>query len=128
MYIPESGGLAGLGANVLADGRVLFGLFHPTAAQVFVTGDFNNWQHPGLPKHKTDQLIGQTSIYILPGYDFKTCDALITNFHQPGSTLMLLVAAFVGKDWKKIYEEALVKNYRFLSYGDSSLLFRKESA
>jgi len=77
---------------------------------------------------KTDQLIGETSIYILPGYDFKTCDALITNFHQPGSTLMLLVAAFVGKDWKKIYEDALVKNYRFLSYGDSSLLFRKESA
>jgi S-adenosylmethionine:tRNA ribosyltransferase-isomerase len=73
---------------------------------------------------KTDQLIGETSIYILPGYDFKTCDALITNFHQPGSTLMLLVAAFVGGDWRKIYDEALTKDYRFLSYGDSSLLFR----
>ena len=76
---------------------------------------------------KTDQLIGETSIYILPGYDFKTCDALVTNFHQPGSTLMLLVAAFVGNDWRKNYEEALLKNYRFLSYGDSSLLFRKKS-
>jgi len=75
---------------------------------------------------KTDQLIGETSIYILPGYDFKTCDALITNFHQPGSTLMLLVAAFVGSDWRKIYDEALAKEYRFLSYGDSSLLFREK--
>lgn len=73
----------------------------------------------------TDQLIGETSIYIFPGYDFKTCDALITNFHQPGSTLMLLVAAFVGNDWKKVYDDALAKDYRFLSYGDSSLLFRK---
>ncbi len=72
-----------------------------------------------------DQLIGKTSIYILPGYDFKMVDALITNFHQPGSTLMLLVAAFVGHDWKKIYDSALTGNYRFLSYGDSSLLFRK---
>jgi S-adenosylmethionine:tRNA ribosyltransferase-isomerase len=61
----------------------------------------------------------------LPGYEFKTCDALITNFHQPGSTLMLLVAAFVGSDWRKIYSAALENNYRFLSYGDSSLLFRK---
>jgi len=72
-----------------------------------------------------DQLIGKTSIYILPGYDFKMADALITNFHQPGSTLMLLVAAYVGHDWKNIYESALAANYRFLSYGDSSLLFRK---
>jgi len=78
-----------------------------------------------MDDENTDQLIGETSIYILPGYDFKTCDALITNFHQPGSTLMLLVAAFVSDDWGKIYTEALAKNYRFLSYGDSSLLFRK---
>jgi S-adenosylmethionine:tRNA ribosyltransferase-isomerase len=75
----------------------------------------------------TNQLIGETSIYILPGYDFKTANALITNFHQPGSTLMLLVAAFVGKNWRKIYDEALSKGYRFLSYGDSSLLFRSNS-
>ncbi len=70
-------------------------------------------------------LQGETAIYIVPGYSFKTCDALITNFHQPGSTLMLLVAAFIGDDWKKLYREALENNYRFLSYGDSSLLFRK---
>jgi S-adenosylmethionine:tRNA ribosyltransferase-isomerase len=67
-------------------------------------------------------ITGETSIYIVPGYVFRSCQALITNFHQPGSTLMLLVAAFIGEDWKKIYEEALQHNYRFLSYGDSSLL------
>jgi S-adenosylmethionine:tRNA ribosyltransferase-isomerase len=73
---------------------------------------------------KTDQLIGESSIYIMPGYDFKIVDGLVTNFHQPGSTLILLVAAFVGNDWKGIYDAALNNNYRFLSYGDSSLLFR----
>jgi S-adenosylmethionine:tRNA ribosyltransferase-isomerase len=67
-------------------------------------------------------LAGETSIYIVPGYQIKTANALITNFHQPGSTLMLLVAALVGKDWKKIYQQAMENDYRFLSYGDSSLL------
>ena len=68
-------------------------------------------------------ITGETSIMIMPGYSFKIVDALITNFHQPGSTLMLLVAAFTGTDWQRIYREALENNYRFLSYGDSSLLF-----
>lgn len=67
-------------------------------------------------------LTGTTSIFIYPGYRFRICKGLITNFHQPGSTLMLLVAAFVGTDWKKVYEQALAQAYRFLSYGDSSLL------
>ena len=67
-------------------------------------------------------LAGNTSIYILPGYTFRICNGLITNFHQPGSTLMLLVAAFIGEQWKNVYKEALEKDYRFLSYGDSSLL------
>ncbi|MBX2967028.1 MAG: S-adenosylmethionine:tRNA ribosyltransferase-isomerase [Cyclobacteriaceae bacterium] len=71
---------------------------------------------------KATTLTGHTSIFILPGYTFRVCNGLITNFHLPGSTLMLLVAAFVGHDWKKIYDEALVNQYRFLSYGDSSLL------
>lgn len=69
-----------------------------------------------------DTLVGETSIFIRPGYPFKVCKALITNFHQPASTLILLVAAFVGEDWRKIYDEALKNDYRFLSYGDSSLL------
>jgi S-adenosylmethionine:tRNA ribosyltransferase-isomerase len=68
-------------------------------------------------------LTGETSIMIMPGYTFKVADALITNFHQPGSTLMLLVAAFAGDNWKQIYNDALQNDYRFLSYGDSSLLF-----
>lgn len=74
---------------------------------------------------KLNTLVGETAIYIMPGYLFRTVNALITNFHQPGSTLILLVAAFVGLDWRNIYNEALTNNYRFLSYGDSSLLFRK---
>jgi S-adenosylmethionine:tRNA ribosyltransferase-isomerase len=76
---------------------------------------------------KTDFLIGETGIFIYPGYQFRACKALITNFHQPGSTLILLVAAFAGKNWRKIYHEALSNGYRFLSYGDSSLLFLSES-
>lgn len=69
-----------------------------------------------------EKVIGSTSIYIVPGYQFKVCEGLITNFHQPGSTLMLLVAAFIGPMWKSVYQEAIQENYRFLSYGDSSLL------
>jgi S-adenosylmethionine:tRNA ribosyltransferase-isomerase len=67
-------------------------------------------------------LTGTTSIFIYPGYRFRICRGLITNFHQPGSTLMLLVAAFIGKTWKEVYSQALGHGYRFLSYGDSSLL------
>ena len=65
----------------------------------------------------------KTSIIIVPSYKFKVINQLITNFHQPHSTLILLVAAFVGDQWKTIYNHALGNNYRFLSYGDSSLLF-----
>lgn len=75
-----------------------------------------------MDRNQLDHLIGETSIFIRPGYTFRICKALITNFHQPASTLILLVAAFVGDDWRKIYEEALTHDYRFLSYGDSSLL------
>ncbi len=66
-----------------------------------------------------------TRLMIAPGYPFALCDGLITNFHQPKSTLLLLVAAFVGRDWKKIYDFALENDFRFLSYGDSSLLWRR---
>lgn len=72
-----------------------------------------------------DTLYGQTQIIIAPSYKYKVVDYLITNFHQPHSTLLLLVAAFVGEDWRKIYQFALSNNYRFLSYGDGSLLKRK---
>lgn len=73
-------------------------------------------------KNNLKELVGETEIFIFPGYTFKVCNGLITNFHQPGSTLILLVAAFIGNNWRKIYEHALQHNYRFLSFGDSSLL------
>ena len=75
----------------------------------------------GLEELKTG-----TRIIIVPGFKFRLVDMLITNFHQSESTLILLVAAFVGEDWRKIYDYALSNGFRFLSYGDSSLLFRKE--
>lgn len=67
-------------------------------------------------------IIGATEIFIMGDYDFKVCDGLITNFHQPGSTLLMLINAFVKGQWRKIYDHALANDYRFLSYGDSSLL------
>ena len=75
-----------------------------------------------MDQRELDQLHGETEIFIFPGYSFKVCNGLITNYHMPASTLMLLVAAFVGEDWRKIYDAALSEDYRFLSYGDSSFL------
>jgi len=70
------------------------------------------------------QLNGHTRLIVAPGYHFRMIDGLITNFHQPGSTLLLLVAALIGDDWKRVYQYAMDNDFRFLSYGDSSLLFR----
>lgn len=79
-----------------------------------------------LDRNNLGTLIASTQIIIAPGYEFKVVDGIVTNFHQPQSTLLLLVSAFVGdRDWKDIYNHALENDYRFLSYGDSSLLFRK---
>ncbi len=70
-----------------------------------------------------ERLIAQTQIMIMPGYDFKICQGLVTNFHLPKSTLLMLISAFTGGDnWKNIYQAALTNDYRFLSYGDSSLI------
>ncbi len=76
-----------------------------------------------MNKNKMEQLIAKTKIIIAPGYTAKIAKALITNFHQPQSTLLLLVDACMGDDWKKIYDYALQNNFRFLSYGDGSLLW-----
>ncbi len=101
--------------------------------------EFNQWENEGLPqdfalseslnaliehcqKNRLRQFRFSTSLMIVPGYRFRTIRGLITNFHMPGSTLLLLIAALVGDDWKKVYQEALDNNYRFLSYGDSSIL------
>ena len=70
-----------------------------------------------------DVMRGQTELLIAPGYSIKTADAILTNFHQPKSTLLLLVSACIGNDWEKVYTHALDNDYRFLSYGDSSLLY-----
>lgn len=72
---------------------------------------------------KTQLQIG-TRIIIVPGFKFRVVDVLVTNFHQPQSTLLLLISAFVGGDWRTIYDFALKNDFRFLSYGDSSILFR----
>jgi S-adenosylmethionine:tRNA ribosyltransferase-isomerase len=68
-------------------------------------------------------LHAKTQIMIVPGYKFKIINAIITNFHQPKSTLLLLISAITGEKWKDIYKYALNNNFRFLSYGDSSLIF-----
>jgi S-adenosylmethionine:tRNA ribosyltransferase-isomerase len=73
-----------------------------------------------------EKLVTRTQILIAPGYTFRVVNGLVTNFHQPQSTLLLLVAAFIGADWRKIYDHALENDYRFLSYGDGCLLWGKQ--
>jgi S-adenosylmethionine:tRNA ribosyltransferase-isomerase len=82
-------------------------------------GELQAW----MKKNDLTRLFTQTQILIAPGYQFKIVNALVTNFHQPQSTLLLLIAAAVGNDWKKIYDHALQHDFRFLSYGDGCLLF-----
>lgn len=77
-----------------------------------------------LDNNNLDNLVAGTRIIIVPGFKFRIVDVLVTNFHQPESTLILLVSAFVNGDWRRIYDYALDNGFRFLSYGDSSLLFR----
>ena len=72
-----------------------------------------------------ETLHASTQIMIKPGYEFRIINGMITNFHQPKSTLLLLVSAFIGKDWEEVYKYALSHEFRFLSYGDSSLLLPK---
>lgn len=78
-----------------------------------------------MEKENKITLEARTRIIIVPSYKFRITDILITNFHQPQSTLLLLIAAFIGEKWKELYDYALNNNFRFLSYGDSSILFRK---
>jgi S-adenosylmethionine:tRNA ribosyltransferase-isomerase len=101
--------------------------------------DLSQWEPAGLPQgvpintamealqefldaEKLTMLEARTQMIIIPGYKFRVIDQLITNFHQPRSTLLLLIAAFIGDDWRKVYDYALANDFRFLSYGDSSLL------
>ena len=77
-----------------------------------------------MQENNLERLVTKTQILIAPGYRFRIINGLITNFHQPQSTLLLLVAALIGEDWRKVYEYALKNDFRFLSYGDGSLLWR----
>lgn len=76
-----------------------------------------------MMEHGVESISGHTGICIAPGYPFKVANALITNFHQPQSTLLLIISAIMGDEWKGLYASALENDYRFLSYGDGSLLF-----
>jgi S-adenosylmethionine:tRNA ribosyltransferase-isomerase len=101
--------------------------------------DMGQWDHESLPQEvplevsldallayceqqDLEQIRFNTRLMIVPGYRFRTLSGLLTNFHMPGSTLLMLVAAWIGEDWEKVYEYALKEDFRFLSYGDSSLL------
>lgn len=77
-----------------------------------------NW----MKKRKMKRLITRTRLLIAPGYEFRIVKGLITNFHQPASTLLLLVSALIGDDWRRVYSYALENGFRFLSYGDGCLL------
>ncbi|MEI8114536.1 MAG: S-adenosylmethionine:tRNA ribosyltransferase-isomerase [Bacteroidia bacterium] len=77
-----------------------------------------------LNRNQVDYLSASTQIIIAPGYQFRIVDGIITNFHQPKSTLLLLISAFLGENWRKIYDHALANSYRFLSYGDSNLYLK----
>lgn len=77
-----------------------------------------------LEEENLDTLYGQTQIIIAPTYKYRLTDGMITNFHQPKSTLLLLVSAMIGDEWKKVYKFALIHNYRFLSFGDACLFLR----
>lgn len=79
-----------------------------------------NW----MISNELSRLVIPTQLLIAPGYVIRTVDAILTNFHQPESTLLLLIYAFVGEDWKRIYAHAMENNYRFLSFGDGSLLWK----
>jgi S-adenosylmethionine:tRNA ribosyltransferase-isomerase len=80
-----------------------------------------------MERNHCDRLIAPTQLLIAPGYQFRLANALITNFHQPQSTLLLLVAAAIGEDWRKLYSYALDNGLRFLSYGDGSLIFLRDA-
>ncbi len=80
-----------------------------------------------LKSNNLDRLVSRTQIIIVPGYRFNVINYLVTNFHQPQSTLLLLIAAFIGETWRDLYRFAMDNGFRFLSYGDSSLLQKKEN-
>lgn len=90
------------------------------------TGDALHTLAGWLRERHMSSLVASTRIIIAPGYSYRIVDAMITNFHQPQSTLLLLVSAFIGPDWRKVYDHALAGEYRFLSYGDACLFYKND--
>lgn len=116
------------GAKLLLDTEANFFIEKLLPYQLLNTGDVPSASNSlkavlaYMQQNELETLVGESEIFIFPSYKFQICKGLITNFHQPHSTLVLLVAAFVGENWRKIYDFALENDFRFLSYGDSSLL------
>jgi S-adenosylmethionine:tRNA ribosyltransferase-isomerase len=77
-----------------------------------------------LRENSISNIQASTSLMITPGYDFKMINGMVTNFHQPKSSLLLLISAWIGNDWKEVYSFALENDFRFLSYGDSCLILK----
>ena len=100
------------------------------STRVRLARNFNNIPFPNrMTDDQAQQVLDKVSEKMLGsagGIEFRLVDMMVTNFHQPESTLILLISAFVGGDWKTIYDFALSNGFRFLSYGDSSLLFKHE--
>ncbi len=120
-----------LGIQVMQNPEINIGKLKVSQWEAYLESEFNIQAKEALQalinfldKHQTDYLSASTQIIIAPGYQFRIVDGLITNFHQPQSTLLLLISAYLGDDWRKIYEHALANNYRFLSYGDSNLYLK----
>ena len=120
-----------MGVKIMANPNLSEELLHVSQWEPYEPSPLNQWPPVAdallalagyLDRHQLDVLHSSTQIIIAPGYDYKIVQRLITNFHQPQSTLLLLVSAFVKGDWRKIYDYALSHDFRFLSYGDSSLL------
>jgi S-adenosylmethionine:tRNA ribosyltransferase-isomerase len=95
----------------------------PLASTIYSTSDALQSLITWMNKNNCERILATTQILIAPGYHFKVAKSIITNFHQPQSTLLLLVAAAIGKDWRRIYDYALENDFRFLSYGDGCLLY-----
>ena len=111
------------GAGIVTEGGICVSQFEPyEREQTLSTRESLEAIVEYLEATGQETLHAQTQIMIKPGYTFRVVDQLITNFHQPQSTLLLLVSAFVGEDWRRIYDYALNHEFRFLSYGDSSIL------
>ncbi len=95
---------------------------HPRLSTADALRSLASW----LRSRGASQLVASTRIIIAPGYDYRIVDGMVTNFHQPQSTLLLLVSALIGPEWRNIYDHALASDYRFLSYGDACLFFKPQ--